>query len=78
MFQSWVDQYFERMEVVMHQPGLASRIKFLIQDVLELRANSVSGIRSLKNRVIKLQRELLDTCHKLIENFASQNPLHFK
>ena len=41
--QAWVDQYFERIRCVMNTPGLQSRIKFMLQDVVELRQNNVSS-----------------------------------
>ncbi|ESN92130.1 hypothetical protein HELRODRAFT_89947, partial [Helobdella robusta] len=37
--QAWMDQYFERIKTLQNMPGLPPRIKFMLQDIIELRAN---------------------------------------
>lgn len=39
VFQNIMDQYFERMKKLAASPELPSRIKFMLQDTLELRRN---------------------------------------
>ena len=40
--QSWMDQYFERMARFSETLELPARIRFMLQDCLELRRNNVS------------------------------------
>lgn len=37
--KAWVDQYFARMNMFMHHRELPSRIRFMLQDIIELRQN---------------------------------------
>lgn len=39
-----MDQYFERIKNFAANPDLPSRIRFMLQDVVELRANKVSNV----------------------------------
>lgn len=39
MFQSLMDQYFGRMRSLTHSKELPARIRFLLQNTVELRAN---------------------------------------
>jgi len=36
--RSWMDQYFERIRAYQSNPELPARIRFLLQDIIELRA----------------------------------------
>ena len=36
-----MDQYFERLTLIMKQVDLPARIRFMLQDILELRRNNV-------------------------------------
>jgi hypothetical protein len=38
-----MDQYFERMKIIMGNPELPVRIRFKLRDVLELRQAGVSS-----------------------------------
>jgi hypothetical protein len=40
--QAWMDQYFSRIKQFSGIPELPSRIRFMLQDVIELRENKVS------------------------------------
>lgn len=37
----WMEQYFERIKMLAEHPDLPSRIRFMLQDVVELRRNQV-------------------------------------
>jgi translation initiation factor 4G len=37
--QLWMDQYFDRIKMLADHPDLPSRIRFMLQDVVELRSN---------------------------------------
>ena len=37
--RSWMDQYFERIRAYQSNPELPARIRFLLQDIIELRAH---------------------------------------
>uniref|UniRef100_H2Z561 W2 domain-containing protein n=1 Tax=Ciona savignyi TaxID=51511 RepID=H2Z561_CIOSA len=51
--KSLMDQYFDRLELVRkRRADLPSRIRFMIQDVLELRAAKVGGVGSIMNQRI--------------------------
>ena len=46
-----MDQYFYRMKGFMQNPELLSRVRFMLQDVVELREN---GVRTLQTLTIDL------------------------
>ena len=41
--QPLVDQYFDRMQQILQRGDLPSRIKFMLEDIVELRYNKVSS-----------------------------------
>ena len=43
-----MDQYFDRIRHILDNTGLPSRIRFMLQDILELRNNKVITIFSLQ------------------------------
>jgi translation initiation factor 4G len=42
--RAWMDQYFERMKSLAANPDLPSRIRFMLQDTIELRDSQVRAI----------------------------------
>lgn len=78
-----MNQYFERMESLMENEALPSRIRFMLQDSIELRSNAWVPRKAAKiegplpiNQVIKLHPFYLNyTCsiHPLF--FKISNPL---
>ena len=41
LFQAWMDKYFSRIKVFANSAELPSRIRFMLQDVIDLRDNKV-------------------------------------
>lgn len=39
--QAWIDQYFSRIKLYATNEELPSRIRFMLQDLIELRSNEV-------------------------------------
>ncbi len=59
LLQVWMDQYFHRMVKFSENNELPSRIRFMLQDCIELRNNNVS-------RLVIISVEMHKSCENMI------------